>query len=73
MQWRFLPIALCKRIAATDESTPPESPRITLSPPIFSLSSVIVESIKESGVQVCSKELIFVRKFSKIFFPSTVW
>ena len=37
MQYRFLPIALCNNIAATEESTPPDNPRTTLSFPTLLL------------------------------------
>lgn len=40
----FLPMALCSSTAATDESTPPESPSTTLSSPSFSCNSRTVAS-----------------------------
>ena len=41
-------MALCSSTAATDESTPPESPSTTLSSPSFSRSSRTVASTKLS-------------------------
>ena len=73
MQCKLLPIAFCKRTAATEESTPPDKPKITLSSPILVCKSEIVRSIKESGVQDCSRLQIFLKKFSRIIFPSVVW
>ena len=51
MQNKFLPIALSNKTAATDESTPPDNPRTTLSFPNLAFKSAIVLSIKELGVQ----------------------
>ncbi|MNR35753.1 hypothetical protein D3C85_1536200 [compost metagenome] len=51
MQYRFLPIALCNKTAATVESTPPERPKTTLSFPIFSFISATISSTKAFGVK----------------------
>ena len=52
-------MALFSNTAATEESTPPDKPNTTLSFPIFSLSWATVESINESGVQICWQPQIF--------------
>ena len=70
MQYRFLPIALCKSIAATDESTPPDNPKTTLSLPNFVFKSSTVSSIKAFGVQSGLTFAIFTKKFSSSNFPS---
>ncbi len=44
-QVRFLPIARCSSIAVTEESTPPERPRITLSSPTCSRMRAAASSI----------------------------
>ena len=51
MQYKLFPIALFNKTAATDESTPPDKPRTTLSFPICFFRLEIVLSTKESGVQ----------------------
>ena len=51
MQYKLLPIALSNKTAATEESTPPDKPKTTLSSPNFSLNLETVLSTKESGVQ----------------------
>ena len=48
MQVKFLPIALFSNTAVTDESTPPERAKITLSSPNCSFNSATVDSIKEA-------------------------
>ena len=45
----MFPIAFFKRIAATDESTPPLKPNITFSFPIFFLIKLTVDSTKAFG------------------------
>ena len=44
-------MALCTSIAATDESTPPDSPQITWPVPTFSRIEATVLSMKCAGVQ----------------------
>ena len=56
MQYKFLPIALSNKTAGTDESTPPDNPRTTLSFPNLAFKSAIVLSIKESTVQEAEEE-----------------
>ena len=73
IQYKFFPIALCNKTAATVESTPPESPKTTLSFPTFSLIAATVLSTKESGVHVCPTLAMFTKKFANNCFPSFVW
>ena len=70
---RFLPIALLSNTAATVLSTPPESPRITLSFPSLARIASTVVSINESGVQLPWQPQMFIAKFSSIFGPSLLW
>ena len=72
MQCKFLPIALCNKIAATLLSTPPERPKTTLSLPNFSFKAAIVVSTKASAVQSCEQAQILTRKFSNNSFPSVL-
>ena len=58
------------KTAATEESTPPESPKTTLSFPTFSLIAATVLSTKESGVHVCATPAILTKKFSNNCLPS---
>ncbi len=51
MQVNWLPMALCTSTAATEESTPPESPQITWPVPTFSRIAATVVSMKCAGVQ----------------------
>ena len=51
MQVSWLPMALCTSTAATEESTPPESPQITCPLPTFSRIAATVVSMKCAGVQ----------------------
>ena len=53
MQYRFGPIALFNKTAATVESTPPESPKTTLSFPSFYFNSATISSAKAFGVKFC--------------------
>ena len=69
MQIKLEPIALSRSTEATDESTPPDNPRITFSERISFCKFLIVISTKESGVQSCFKPEILTKKFSKIFLP----
>ena len=73
IQCRLSPIALFKSTAATVESTPPESPNITLSDLSSDLKYETVWSINESGDQSWFNFEIFKRKFSKTFLPSLEW
>ena len=68
-----VPMALFNNTAATVESTPPESPKITFSSPTVSAICFTVSSTKESGVQFYWILAILIKKFSNIFFPSVVW
>ena len=72
IQFSLSPKALLSSIAATDESTPPERPRITTSSHTISLISLIAMSIKESGVQSCFTLAISTKKFFNICLPSVV-
>src|ERR1700709_1022111 len=73
MQCRFLPIAWCNNTAATDESTPPDKPKTTLSSPNFSCTAAMVVSMKESGVQSCEHPQISTKKFCSNCLPSILW
>ena len=59
------PIALFNKTAATDESTPPESPKITLSSEILFLISFIDDSTNDAGVHEAEIFAIFIKKFYK--------
>ena len=65
-------MALCTSTAATDESTPPESPQITCPAPTFSRIEATVVSIKCAGVQ-SPRAPQMVRKFRMSCGPSGVW
>ena len=67
-QYKFSPIALFKITAATDESTPPDKPKITFSSLILDLNSLIVLSTNELGVQDCFIFEILIKKLIKSFF-----
>ena len=73
MQCKLLPIALCKSTAATDESTPPDNPRITLSSPTCAFNCLQVSSTNESGVQSPEHPQISTTKFFIKSFPSDEW
>ena len=66
-------MALCKRIAATVESTPPDNPKTTLSFLSLDFRSATVSSTNESGVQSWFKLEIETKKFFNISFPSIEW
>ena len=66
-------MALCNNNAATDESTPPDKPSITLSFPTFDFISAIVVSTNESGVQSWLHPQIETTKFFNNAEPSVVW
>ena len=66
-------MALCSSTAATDESTPPERPSTTLSPPSFSRSSRTVVSTKLSEVQLCEQPQMPTTKFFSSCVPSVEW
>ena len=63
-------MALFSNTAATDESTPPDKPRTTLSLPIIFLRSYIVLSTNELAVQLGLISEILTKKFFNNFFPS---
>src|SRR5690606_4600518 len=71
MQNRFAPMVLCKSIAATDESTPPDKPNTTRSLPNCDCNFSIVLSINESGVQSWVHPQMPTRKLCSKCFPST--
>ena len=54
-QVRFLPIARCNSIATTEESTPPDKPKITWSSPICFFIFAIAFSIIAEGVHSFSQ------------------
>ena len=66
-------MALCSSTAATDESTPPESPSTTLSSPSFSCNSRTVASTKLSDVHSCLQPQIPATKFFSRCVPSVEW
>ncbi|KAF5031752.1 hypothetical protein DSECCO2_624490 [anaerobic digester metagenome] len=72
MQYRFFPIALLRRTAATVESTPPDKPNITLSFPSCDLRLLTVVSINDAGVQLPVHPQIFIAKFLSISSPFVV-
>src|SRR5690554_7962620 len=72
MQVRFFPMALFSNTAVTDESTPPERARITLSSPKVSFSSFTVASMNDAGVQSFFTPQM-ARKLSRIRIPFSVW
>ena len=63
-------MALFSNTAATDESTPPDKPRTTLSLPIIFLRSYIVLSTNELAVQLGLISEILTKKFFNNFLPS---
>ena len=67
IQIRFFPIALLINAAATEESTPPDKPRITRSLPIWLLISLIVSEIIFFEFHVFLNLQIFIKKFFIIF------
>ena len=73
IQYRFSPIALCNKTAATEESTPPDNPKTTLSSPTVCLMLATVVSTNEFGVQVWATPAIFTKKFSSNCLPSVEW
>ena len=72
MQCKFLPIALSSKTAATLESTPPESPKITFSSNTSDFNSLTVLSIKDSGFHSLINFNSSMKKFSNIFRPLSV-
>src|SRR5574344_374463 len=68
IQVRFLPIALLSNVAQTEESTPPERPRITRSLPNCFFSSSTVLSTKEAGLHSC----LLLQMSTTKFFSSCV-
>ena len=66
-------MALCSSTAATEESTPPESPSTTLSSPSFSRSSRTVASTKLSDVHSCLQPQMPATKFFSSCVPSVEW
>ena len=73
IQVNWFPIALFSKTAATDESTPPDKPKITLSDLTSDLIFSIAESMNELEVHVALIFAIFFKKFSKINLPSSLW
>ena len=69
----WLPTALCRRTATTDESTPPLSPQITFSRPICSFRNWTVLITKDSMVQSGGHWQMRKRKLCRISFPRGVW
>ena len=73
MQVNWLPMARCTSTAATDESTPPDSPQMTCPLPTFSRMAATVDSMKCAGVQSPRAAQILNRKFLISCGPSGVW
>ena len=73
IQVRRSPMALCKRAAATEESTPPLRPRITRPSPTCSWISRQVRSMKDSIVQLDLQPQIRCTKLARISPPRGVW
>src|SRR5476651_1802461 len=72
IQCRLAPIAWCSNTAATDESTPPDKPKTTLSSPSFSFNAAMVVSTNESGVQSCLQWQISTKKLCSNCLPSVL-
>ena len=72
MQNKLSSIASYNSIAATDESTPPDKPKITFLFPIFFFKLFIVDLINESGVHDCEQSQISTIKFFSKTLPSVV-
>ena len=61
-QVSWSPIARCTSSAATDESTPPESPQITRPSPTWARMRAIWSSITEAALHVRSQPQMSSRK-----------
>ena len=68
-----LPIAFAHSAATTEESTPPERPRITRSLPTCSRMAATASSMMESIVQLASRPQMPNRKFLSSWSPCGVW
>ena len=66
-------MALFRSTPATVESTPPLSPRMTLSSPSWLRSSSTVVSMNEAGVHSPLHPQMSNAKLDRIFVPSTLW
>ena len=73
MDVSFFPMALWRRTARTDESTPPERAQSTRSFPTCSRIRWMFSSMKEPMVQVGLQPQIRKRKFWMMAMPLTVW
>ena len=72
-QCKFSPIARCKSNATTEESTPPDKPKITSSSPTCSLMRATASSIIFSAVHFVSQPQIFTTKLVNNSKPFLVW
>ena len=72
-QVNLSPIARCNNIATTDESTPPERPKITSSSPTWAFIFAIASSMIDDEVHNFSHWQISTTKFSKMRKPCLVW
>ena len=73
MHVSWSPMAACSSAAATDESTPPESPSTTWCSPTVSRISRIFSSMKLSVVQSPLAPQTLTAKFCSSRAPSSVW
>ena len=68
-----LPMAFAHSAATTEESTPPDNPRITRSPPTCARMAATASSMMESIVQLASRPQMPNRKLRKSSSPCGVW
>ncbi len=66
-------MARLSRTAATDESTPPDSPRMTRSLPSCCFSSATVESTNEAALHSCREPQTSTTKLRSSCVPCRVW
>ena len=72
-QCKFLPIALCNNNATTEESTPPDKPKITSSLPTCALIRATASSMMFSAVHLVSQPQMFTTKLVNNAKPLFVW
>src|ERR1035437_10807624 len=72
-QVNCLPMALYSKTAATEESTPPERPKITFSAPTCCRISSMAWLTKAFIEQDFLQRQILKRKLASIFLPDCVW
>ncbi len=73
MQVSLSPIALLRSTAATEESTPPLRPRITLSSPSCSLRAATVVSINDAALHVHDAPQMPIAKLRSSCMPHVLW